>query len=214
MKCTALPKIAKATDIKKGENEITKFQFKRKTPWLNCQMGLKKKYLGSVAAATTRFFWLQLHVTMRCQFHLQSPRKSVGINNLDVDLQITLSIKPKCSKLMKSAQFLFHKGISVGKDSLFKKWCWKKVDIYMRNMNLNPYLTQCIRIKLTWSIDLNVRTVTIKLLDKKCRSNLGVDKNFLGQKKHEPLKKSDKLDFTEMKIFCSSKDLLSWKSKP
>lgn len=102
----------------------------------------------------------------------------------------------------------------MGKDSLFKKWCRKKVDIYMQNMNLNPCLTQCIRINLTWSIDLNVRTVTIKLLDKKRRSNLGIDKNFLGQKKHEPLKKSDKLDFTEMKIFCSSKDLLSWKSKP
>lgn len=98
--------------------KTTNFNLKKKS--LNCQMGLKNKYLGLVAAASFLLhpnestyllfvlFWIYIIFVRPC-YQLASPQTTVDINNSEGDLQVTLSIKPNFSKLMKDSPFIFYK---------------------------------------------------------------------------------------------------------
>lgn len=54
-------------------------------------------------------------------------------------------------------------GNSLGKDSLFNRWCWNNWTSACK-MNLIPYLTSYTDINLNWIIDLIVTVKTNKLL--------------------------------------------------
>lgn len=117
--------------------------------------------------------------------------KRVGINNLDVDFQISRSIQPTSSKLIKHAQVLFHKGT--------KAFRWGKDMVLDRCVTLNPSLT--LYQTSQWNGDLNVKPNAYR----RKRRLLGLGEEFLDTKqKTQPIRtRSDELDPFRTKNFQS-----------
>jgi hypothetical protein len=88
-----------------------------------------------------------------------------------------------------------------------------------RSNNVYPCISPYTNINSKWIKDLNVRLQTLKLVQERVGNTLeliGLRKNFLnGIPAAQHLRDSiDKWDFTKLKSFCSSKEMVSKLKRP
>jgi hypothetical protein len=84
----------------------------------------------------------------------------------------------------------------------------------LQKLKLDPCISPYTNINSKWIKDLNTRSQTLKLVQKRVGNTfelIGVGKSFLnGTLAAEQLRDSiDKCDFIKLKIFCSTKEMVS-----
>jgi hypothetical protein len=111
------------------------------------------------------------------------------------------------------------KNILWRKDSLFNKCCWEKWLSICKKLKLDPCLSPCTSINSKWFKDLNIRPETLKLLKEGAENPLeqiGIGKDFLNRipAAQRLRDRMDKWDFTKLKCFCTTKEMVSKLKRP
>ena len=83
-------------------------------------------------------------------------------------------------------QLIFDKGAetSLGKNSLFNKWCWLNWRSTCRRMRIDSLLSPCTKLNSKWIKDLHVKQDTLTLIEKKLGKTLediGSGGNFVNR---------------------------------
>jgi hypothetical protein len=50
------------------------------------------------------------------------------------------------------------------RESIFNKWCWSNWLSACKRMQIDPYLSLCVKLKSKWTKDLNIKPETINLI--------------------------------------------------
>jgi hypothetical protein len=102
---------------------------------------------------------------------------------------------------------------------LFNKCCWEKWLSICKKLKLDPCLSPCTSINSKWFKDLNIRPETLKLLKEGAENPLeqiGIGKDFLNRipAAQRLRDRMDKWDFTKLKCFCTTKEMVSKLKRP
>jgi hypothetical protein len=95
------------------------------------------------------------------------------------------------------------------KGSFFNKWCWENLISTCRRLKLDPSLSFCISTNLKWIKVLNVRSETLKLLQKRTGNTLeqvGIRNNFLNSNSSATKRKDWQVGLHQIKSFCTAKE--------
>jgi hypothetical protein len=60
----------------------------------------------------------------------------------------------------------------VKKESIFNKWCWHNWWLSYRRMQIDPFLSPCIKVKCKWIKELHIKPETLKLIEEKVGKSL------------------------------------------
>ena len=70
------------------------------------------------------------------------------------------------------------------KIAFFNKWCWFNWRLACRRLQIDPFLSPCIKLKSKWIKDLYIKPDTLKLIEKKLGKTLediGTGEKFLNK---------------------------------
>jgi hypothetical protein len=77
------------------------------------------------------------------------------------------------------------KTIQWKKDSIFNKWCCHNWQLSCGRMQIDPFLSPCIKIKSKWIKELHIKPETRKLIEEKVGKSLedmGTGEKFLNRR--------------------------------
>jgi hypothetical protein len=103
--------------------------------------------------------------------------------------------------------------------SLFNNYCWGKWLSACRKLKLDPSLSPCTSINSKGIKDLNIRPVTLKLVQERAGNALetiGKGKEFLNRTlaAQQLRERMDKWDYMKLKSFCTIKEMVSKPKRP
>ena len=100
------------------------------------------------------------------------------------------------------------------KESIFNKWCWHNWISTCRIMKIDSYLSPCTKLKSKWIKNINIKTITLNLIEEKVGSTLeciGTGDHFLKiTSVAQTLRKTiNKWDLLNLKNFSKAKDTVN-----
>ncbi|KAL6030791.1 hypothetical protein STEG23_018581 [Scotinomys teguina] len=100
------------------------------------------------------------------------------------------------------------------KESIFNKWCWHNWMATCRRLQIDPYLSQCTKLKSKWIKDLNINPVTLNLIKEKVGSTLECIRtgdHFLNiTPTAQTLSATiNQWDYMKLRSFCKAKDTIT-----
>ena len=111
---------------------------------------------------------------------------------------------------------LFDKGgknIQWSKDSLFNKWCWENWIVTCKRMKLEHFLTPYTKVNTKYTKDLNVRPVTIKLVEENIEHSMTEIKARSYSKGNK--NKGNNWNLVKVRSYCTAKETITKvKSQP
>ena len=64
------------------------------------------------------------------------------------------------------------KNIQWTKDNIFNKWCWFNWMSACRRLQIDPFVSPCMKLKSKWIKDLHIKPDTLKLIEEKVGKSL------------------------------------------
>jgi hypothetical protein len=98
--------------------------------------------------------------------------------------------------------------------SIINKWCWANWRSTCRGMQIDPYLSPCIKLKPKWIKDLHIKPDTLNVIEEQVVKSLGcigTGEHFLNRIPMAQALRSiiDKQDFLKLKRFYKAKDTIN-----
>jgi hypothetical protein len=70
------------------------------------------------------------------------------------------------------------------KKSILNKWCWHNWQLSCRRMQIDPFLSPCMKVKSKWIKELHIKPEILKIIEEKVGKNLkdmGTGEKFLNR---------------------------------
>ena len=97
------------------------------------------------------------------------------------------------------------------KDNIFNKWCWLNWTLTCKRLQINPYLSPCTKLKSKWIKDLNIKPITLNLIEDVgyCLECVGTGDHFLNRTPVTQTLRTtiNKWDILKLKNFCKAKNM-------
>jgi hypothetical protein len=121
-----------------------------------------------------------------------------------------------------NGHLIFDKGAKTmqwKRDSICNKWCWHKWWLSCRRMRIDPFLSNCTKVKSKWIKELLSKSETLKLIEEKVGKSLedmGTGEKFLNRTAMACAIRSriDKWDLIKLQSFCKAKDTINKTRRP
>jgi hypothetical protein len=104
-------------------------------------------------------------------------------------------------------------------NSIFNKWCWHNWQLSCRRVQVDPFLSPCIKLKSKWIKELHLKPETMKFREEnvgKSLEDMSTGEKFLSRTALPCAARSriDKWDLMKLQSFSKAKDTVNKTKRP